>query len=119
MKNLTGSEIIAVNDRKIIPVEVPEWGGTVHLRSLSLGELSGLDREFSDSKTGMINPHKGPYVEKFLALSICDAGGVPLFSVDQLGELSKKSYKVLAFLSEKATELSRTRQVDLEDLQRD
>jgi hypothetical protein len=44
-KPLTAEEILALNDRRVEKVACPEWGGHVHVRSLSGEELDGWEVE--------------------------------------------------------------------------
>ena len=41
MTGLTKEQILAANDAAPVPVEVPEWGGTVSVRPMSAGDGTG------------------------------------------------------------------------------
>jgi hypothetical protein len=71
---LTAADILGAKDRKIVAVDVPEWGGTVHVRSLSTAEAFALEqimRPFEDRSDIMACQ---------LAAFMCDEAGAPLFS---------------------------------------
>jgi hypothetical protein len=71
---LTAADILGAKDRKIVAVDVPEWGGTVHVRSLSTAEAFNLEqtmRPFEDRRDIMACQ---------LAAFLCDEAGTALFA---------------------------------------
>jgi len=42
---LTRDAILAANDTKLVPVEIPEWGGTVYVRPMTGAERDSYDME--------------------------------------------------------------------------
>jgi hypothetical protein len=74
---LTAADIIGAKDRKIVPVEVPEWGGTVHVRSLSTTEALSLEQTMRPIED------RGELMACQLAAFLCDEAGTPLFSTYQ------------------------------------
>lgn len=90
MTLLTKSAILATNDLKHEDVHVPQWGGTVRVRT-----MTGLERdEFRAAISQGDNAGRTP-VGKFsaalLAACIVDESGERLFSADDMAALQKKS----------------------------
>ena len=69
------------DDRRIDEVDCPEWGGTMRVRSLDpsdlreLAEFVGTNRKFA----------------AFLAASLVDEDGEPLFSIEEVEKLEQRS----------------------------
>jgi hypothetical protein len=77
-KVLSAADILAAQDRKRELVEVPEWGGSVYVQ-----EISAADAErIAEEKIGMV---------EFCAMCMVDKDGKPLFTEDQVADLSEKS----------------------------
>jgi hypothetical protein len=74
---LTAAEILGAKDRKIVAVEVPEWGGTVHVRSLSAAEALSLEQIMRPIED------RGELMACQLAAFLCDEAGTPLFASHQ------------------------------------
>ncbi len=92
MSFLNREQIIGAADRQYVEVDVPEWGGTVRLRSLDAEqalhqEVLVKKRNAGDLK---INP-----LAAILSVSIVDASGTPLFNDKDMNELGKKSPAIL------------------------
>lgn len=88
MGMLTREQMSGVNDRPIVEVEVPEWGGSVGMRSVTVsqrGEIESDLRAFSAKAPGALDVRR--IHMKLVALSVCDAEGAPLFdSVERVNE---------------------------------
>ena len=99
MSGLSASQILAANDTKVEPVDVPEWGGTVYVRV-----LRGTDR---DQFEEWVNKEKDKAVRcRFLVVSLCDDQGKLLFTPDQVAALGEKSGDVLARVFDKAWDIN-------------
>jgi hypothetical protein len=91
-------QIMAISDRKVVPVEVPAWGLTVFVRTLSVLERlnyeKDLDRIGSDAIKWI-----------YLSYSLCDAQGVPAFPPGDLDDLYTRDPFVLDKIFDAAMEL--------------
>lgn len=69
-------QILNAADVTIVPVEIPEWGGTCHVRS-----LDGIGRaQFAALCVGKAgDPANARYMERLLVCTLCDEGGARLF----------------------------------------
>lgn len=98
-KVLKFEDIEKVDDRPIIAVDVPEWGGTVHLRALSAEEA----RKFNDVFEG---PQKKESAVHLLQKALVHEDGSQMIGPEGLEKLRKKSIKVVMRLAEKAAALN-------------
>ncbi|MFH9957309.1 hypothetical protein ACH4OX_24290 [Streptomyces roseolus] len=109
MALLTAEQIGAASDRKFEDVEVPEWGGTVRIQS-----MSGTDRNSHQAETLVIGPNGRPkevnlrdQYARILARCIVDEQGRRLFVTDkQIAALGAKDAGVLERLAKVAKQVS-------------
>lgn len=109
---LTKEQILAAKDDRITSVEVPEWGGTVCLRAMSVGERDRYENEFIKNKDKGVDNFR----TKFLAATICDEDGKLLFSQQDVQELSKKSITVMQRLWNESMKHNALGNDDVEEL---
>ncbi len=105
MKALTLEDILAAEDIKVDSVPCPEWGGEVHVRTLTGAARDRIDAQFTnhggdpDRLEGMRAAVVGA--------SLCDADGTPYhLSSDELDRLAQKSGQALDRCYAKCVELS-------------
>ena len=111
MVDLTADGIFAANDQNLKPVEVREWGGTVYVRVMSVGEMEAYQREFAEKKEKM-----ELWRPKLLVRCICDKDGKALFTHDQVEKLGTKSVKVMSRLFDLAMKHNAVTNEDVEAL---
>ncbi|WP_245657873.1 hypothetical protein [Herbidospora mongoliensis] len=111
---LTADEIIAVADRTFEYVAVPEWGGTVKVRS-----LTGTERDrFEQSLIGKNNQVRNEnFRAKLAQLTIVNEAGQLLFSKEQIAALGRKNAAALGRVADVATKLSGLAEDDVEKLE--
>lgn len=87
-KVLSAADILGAADRRVEPVEVPEWGGTVYVRTMDGLERDNFDAASlgADDRTNLAN-----YRARLVAATACDADGKLLFTASQALELGRKS----------------------------
>ena len=117
-KILNRDEILGVNDQKIEKVPVPEWGGTVYVRS-----LSGTERDAFEASMATLGPdgnqdklNLNNFRARLAAMSICDPDGKRLFSDQDADALGKKNVKALLRIYMTAARLSALRNSDMLEL---
>ena len=120
MELLTRETILATDDRRYRIIPVPEWGGSVRVRSLNEPEYhdyrdsvftrAGKDREVNERTMRAC----------LCAACIVDANGKPIFSVDDLTggkDPSKgKSAHAISLIWKVAAELCGMDDDDIEDI---
>lgn len=108
MALLNFEQIIAADDIKTVDVEVPEWGGTIRLRSLTGAERDQFEADSVeiDKKTGQPIPLPPKnFRAKLIAKCAVKEDGTLLFtskmSVEALGNKSASVLTRLAFECQK------------------
>lgn len=112
-KMLTKSDIQAVNDHKREEVHVPEWGGSLFVRT-----LSGQERDaFEASQMGAKGDAKLQDIRaRFVVACACDEKGEALFEAKDVAWLTLKSSSALSRVFNVASKLNAMTEADVEDL---
>lgn len=97
-KILTREEVLGAKDRRTDPVEVPEWGGAVVVRSLSKGEQLEIQRNAVVDDE--IQPDR---MQMYIFLEGCVE---PEFGPDDLAALKEKNAKAMDRVINRVMELS-------------
>jgi hypothetical protein len=105
-------QILAKRSTRIVTVEVPEWGGTVHLRALTVGERDRLDQFVQDSKQKVSG-----FRSLVLSLCLCDADGNRLFADRQREEIDGLDASVVERLFAAAMPLAGLSQADVKAIE--
>lgn len=109
---LTAEQILAADDLGLLRVEVPEWGGDVFVRVMSVGERDEYERQWIGKKeTGIEN-----FRTQYLARVLCDEKGKLLFSRDQIAALAEKSGAVMGRLFDVAMRHNKMTEEDVKEL---
>lgn len=110
--------ILGAVDQKIEPVEVPEWGGVVYVRS-----LNGTERDAYEAamvRLGVDGKPKEVRLQnmraRLCALSICDTEGKRLFAEADVETLGKKNAAALQRVFNVAQRLSGLTKRDVDEL---
>jgi hypothetical protein len=108
---LTRDQILKASDLKTADVDVPEWGGTIRVRT-----MTGTDRanflKISTDKDG--KPKQ--FMEALIAATAVDDKGEPLFTSADMVELGKKSSLALQKVFEKSADLNGLTQASVEKI---
>lgn len=110
---LSKENIDKADDRKTIDVEVPEWGGTVRVATMSATARDSWEYSMSDTK-GKLNPVN--IRAKLVAACLVDINGELLFKEKDIPGLGKKSAKALDRIFAKAQKLNGIGDAEVEDL---
>jgi hypothetical protein len=90
MSQLTKEQILSASP-KLQEVEVPEWGGSVFIRPVTLeeqGRLADLGAKHEKSSAALRIRH---CTLALLQWTVCDEEGKPLFTAEDLAGLMSKS----------------------------
>ena len=109
---LSKEQILAADDMGLKEVDVPEWGGSVFLRVMTVGERDSYENDW------MINKSKGVenFRSKFLQRVLCDEKGELLFTASEIDLLAKKSARVITRIWEAAMKHNALSDGDVEEL---
>lgn len=98
---LNRESILKATDLKTIDIDVPEWGGSIRIRTMT----GAARQEYYRVTAGKDGTPKNVMEALIVACAVDDAG-VPIFSVGDIAELSKKSAIALNKVFEAAAELN-------------
>lgn len=118
MKILGKQDIQAAQDQVIEQLEVPEWGGTVYVRSISgkeRGLIEAAAARFKETK-GKDETFVRTFTVRMAALGLCDAEGKRLFGDDEIPVLAERNAAAIARVAEVVQRLSGLTKEDIEDL---
>lgn len=111
MAALTREDIlaaIAARKAAVEELEVPDWGGTVYLRRLSVEALRATG--FLD---GTGDPSEVPL--RVLAASVTDEHGSPLFSMDDVKALAEAEFQTVIRVFTEAARINGLSSAELEE----
>lgn len=114
---LTKDQILQADDRHMKEVEVPEWGGSVIVKTLSGDERDQFEESIltKDLSPDRRRTFKGIRA-KLVALSVIDENGDRLFTFEEAKLLGEKSARALDRVFAAAQRLSGFTQKDMEEL---
>lgn len=93
---LSKAKILAAKDVKLSePIEVPEWGGDVYIKTLSGIERDAFEESYAEQKMRAFRV-------RFLVLTLADENGERLFADGDVDLLGGKSSVIINRLFEKA-----------------
>jgi len=107
--NLTRDQILAASDRPIEAVDVPEWGGTVHVKTMSGSQRDRFEAEFTKDRGKDIRARLAAY-------ALCDEAGNGLFSEADIKALGEKSTAALQRVFDVALRLNAVSTADIDEL---
>jgi len=108
---LSKNDILKARDFKLREVKVPQWGGSVMIKT-----LSSKDKGAFEQKTTTENLDLSKIMAEYASLIICDEDGNRLFSREDIDELSEKSASALELVFNEGRDLNNFTEEDLEAL---
>ena len=118
MALLTREQIKATNDIETRTVEVPEWGGSVTVRSMTGKQRDAFEASFVQRTGKKTRVELHDIRAKLVAECAVDEHGNRLFTLDDVIWLTEKSAAALERLAEAARDVSGMTDDDLEELQK-
>lgn len=119
MAYLTRDTILAVDDRTYEDVEVPEWGGTVRLRSITGAQRDAYEQSLIEQRGSSRRMNMRNARAKLIVLCAVDEGGRPLFTEDDVRALGRKAAKPLDRLFDACRRLAGLSEDDVDRLTED
>lgn len=119
MAVLTKEEILQARDVKVESVDVPEWGGSVFVRSITAAERGQIEEaaaKFKESKGK--DSFARTFTVRFASLAICDKEGKRLFEDKDIAQLQQKNAAAIARIAEAAQRLSGFTRQEMEELEK-
>jgi len=118
-KVLNKQDILQVRDVVTEMLEVPEWGGTIYVRSISAAERGLIEEgaaKFKESKGK--DSFARTFTTKMASMALCDEQGARLFDDKDIAQLQQKNAAVISRIAEVAQRLSGFSKQDLEELEK-
>lgn len=120
MALLSKDQILTADDRRYAEVAVPEWDGSVRLRSLTGTERDRFEAGFQESKGKQAKDNMENFRARLVALCAVDEEGKLLFTNRQeVVLLGGKSVAALQRLFDKCNEMNGISEQDVEELVED
>ena len=113
---LNKEQIKSVSDLETLDVEVPEWGGTVRLKSLTGAERDRFEASVVQGQGKNTTVNMQNLRAKLVAQSAIGEDGKSLFSEEDVKWLGEKSAKALNRLFNAAQQLSGLSESDVKEL---
>ena len=105
--------ILGAQDVRVESEEVPEWGGTVYVRSISAEDRDAFEASVNDGKKSNLANLRA----RLLVRCLCDENGERLFTYSDAAALGKKSGAVLNRLFDRARKLNGMTDSDVQELE--
>ena len=118
MEALNKESILAASDSRIETVDVPEWNGSVCVKTMTGTERDSFDRMVLEGRGSDKNANIRNFRAKICVCCICDDAGNRLFTDSEIEALGKKSSIVLDRISEAASKLNALGRQDIEELEK-
>ncbi|HWG77824.1 MAG TPA: hypothetical protein VN660_13680 [Steroidobacteraceae bacterium] len=106
-------DILGADDLRTEEVNVPEWGGSVRVRSMTGCQREQFEQAVRDRRVA--NPTEPAMRALLVAYSCCDESGEPLFKEADLDRLSAKSGVALERVATVAAKLSLLTDASIEE----
>ena len=94
-------QIMAVDDCDVVDFEVPEWGGVIGLKPLSIGDREKCEK--ASMSDGSTNNHA---MAMMVSLSVVDEKGEQMFTDAKVNDLKKKKAEIIARIFKKCLEIN-------------
>lgn len=107
---LTRADILGADDLRTERVSVPEWGGDVMIRAVSLAEREAFEQ------AAVVDDDSVAVIARMVAMAAVGADGKPLFTPDDVAALAAKGAGPIMRLSQVAMRLNGLVASDIEDL---
>lgn len=114
--NRLRDQILAANDRQREKVDVPEWGISVFISTMSGAERDGFEAEIVTLRGKKTDLNLQNIRAKLVVRTLVDETGERIFFDSDAAELGKKSASVLSRLYEVAQRMNGLREEDVAEL---
>jgi hypothetical protein len=116
MAYLSADHILQADDRQYEDVAVPEWGGTVRVRSLGAKERDAFEISIMTGKGKNRDVNMKNLRAKLVIYAAVNEHGNPLFTPDHIDALGQKNAAALDRVFTAAQRLSGLRPEDIDEL---
>lgn len=110
---LSKDDILNADDRPIVDVDVPEWGGSVKLRAMSAAQRDQYEQAMYESSKGKTLDNVRAAL---VAYCLVDDEGKSMFTPKEVKELGEKGAAAISRLFDVAQQLNRMTDESIEEL---
>ena len=110
---LDRKQILEADDRYCEPLDVPEWGGTVHVGVITSEEADKLEADIEQAKTNGAMPNVRA---RMASMTLCDKEGKRMFTPGDIDALGRKCSRAIGRVFDKALEINRMNEEQVEAL---
>ena len=119
MSDLTKEQILAASDVQVDRVDVPAWGGSVYVRTMTGKESDRLYQSIIDPKTHKVSIElMEGYKARQAVVFLSDAQGNRLFTDDEADAVSGKLHLVLETICEAGRRVNKMDEDDVDGLEK-
>jgi hypothetical protein len=111
---LSKESIFQINDVQIVPVDVPEWYGSVCVKTITAKDQDVWSAEVAKQK----KESRANFQASFLVMCICDESGTLLFSRSDADALGNKSAGALNRIFNVASRINGLSESDVKELEK-
>ena len=116
MALLKKDEILKSNDLTFEELQVPEWGGTVRVKTMTGAERDEFEADVFESKGNSTKVNMRNFRAKLVSKCLVDEEGGRLFADNEVEALGKKSAKALDRIFAIAQKINAIGQKEVEEL---
>lgn len=114
--SLSADQIFGINDAKIIEVDIPEWEGSVFVKTMSGIARDAFEAQHTKLKTAGNDLYN--FRARFAVCVVCDAEGNLVFKPEDAEKLGLRSAKALDRIFEAASSMNGLSADDVEQLEK-
>jgi len=114
---LSIEEVLAKEDLPLIEVQIPQWGGSVWVRTMRADERSVMEDEHTASRNGDA-VKSGMFRKRLLGRTLANEDGSDWLSPQQLDQLMTKNAAAVELIVEAALNQNGFGRKDVEELEK-
>ena len=113
---LSADDILSANDIKLVRVDVPEWGGAIYIRPITISQMEKIEQMLAPDQNK--KRRKITYLrETMLVMSIVNPNTLaPIFTRKDMPKLAMKSAAATERVFDQCLKLSGFKQEDVDEL---
>lgn len=108
---LSRDEILSAKDARLKEIEIPQWGGSVMIKTMTAGEKGKFEQKMLNK-----NLDYSKVLSEYAAIIVCDEEGNSLFTPKDIEALANKSSAAMQKIFDAGQELNNVTQDDIETL---
>lgn len=112
---LNANDILSVNDTQVKELEIPEWGGTVYIKTMTGAERDRFEMDCAQLASGN---YPKLFRARFACTILCDENGKRLFKDGDAEKLANKAGSALDKILEEGMAFNAVSDEDVKELEK-